>query len=57
MSYTYHLGPDNTAKFTDGPVEGMQEIVLTLQGTGWSITEMKSESTADGDITIITMSK
>jgi hypothetical protein len=49
-----------TAVVTSGPVKGMVEIVLILQGTGWSITEMENIDTGlpeDQPYTRIVLSK
>jgi hypothetical protein len=41
----------------NGPVEGMIELTFHLDGTSWVITSMEVQSTADGDVTRIVVTK
>jgi hypothetical protein len=46
-----------TVRATNGPVEGMIELMLELEGSEWVIHEMKSESTGAVNRTWIVLSK
>lgn len=54
-SYEHNID-EHIVKVTRGPVEGMQEIVLLLDGHGWSITEM-IVGPQDAHVTRIVLSK
>jgi hypothetical protein len=38
---TQHEIQEHHVQMTVGPVSGMQELIVTLEGKGWAITEME----------------